>query len=306
MTNINICYAPGENYAGLAAVSMVSVLKNAAPNDNINFIILYDKAKFSLNSVEKIKNVTNIRDCNIRFISLNSEDFKDFPTANWVTVETWFRIKVTELCPEYDKILYLDCDTIVLDSLSDLFNKDLGDNFVGAVCDSWLCSKDNKYFNAGVILFNTEYCNNNNFFERVKSFVKKSKGELKFADQDVLNKVTFGKTLYLPEEYNYCENYFKTLDYEIMNNPKIIHFVGPNPNRFDCMHSKKYLWEEYSKSTLFYSDFIEKNIYNLIKMYPKIKFDMFKYNFLAKFSFNKEHYKTKSVILKRIVDRLKY
>jgi hypothetical protein len=84
--------------------------------------------------------------------------------------------------------------------------------------------------------------------------------------------------------------------------------VGPNPNRFDCRHSKKYIWEEYSKLTLFYNDFIEKNIYNMIKMYPKMKFDKFKYDFLSKILFgkHKEHYKVKSIVLQRIIDAMKF
>ena len=311
MTDINICYAPNENYAGLAAVSMVSVLKNASPDDNINFIILYNKDNFSDFTVQKLKQVSEIRPCNIRFINMSLDEFKDFPLTNWVTIETWYRTKVTELCPEYNKILYLDCDTIVTASLNDLFNTDLGDNYVGIVGDKGenrLNLQDNIYFNAGVILFNTEFCNKNHLFNQIKTFIKNNKKYLKFADQDVLNIITDEKKYKLPEEYNYCENYFKVLDYEILDNPKIIHFIGPNPNRFDCMHSKKHIWEEYSKLTPFYNDFIEKNIYNMIKMYPKLQFDRIKYKILSKISFGKQknHYKTKSIILERIFNKLHF
>ena len=302
MANINICYAPNYNYAGLAAVSMASVLKNAKESDLVNFIILYDKTKFNSATINKILEIKSIKDCNIRLIHVNSEIFDGYPLTNWVTVDTWFRTKVTEICPEYDKILYLDCDTLVLDSLSELFNIDLGDNYVGVVCNC------NKYFNAGVILFNTGYCNKNNLFDKVKTYIRTCKNKIKYADQDVLNIVTDGKKFELPQEYNYCENYFRELSPNIIKQPKIIHFVGPNPNRFDCRNSNRYLWERYAKMTPFYNDFVEKNIYNLIKMYPKIKFDKLKYRLLSKILLGKsrEHYKLKSIVLSNVIKELEY
>lgn len=70
--------------------------------------------------------------------------------------------------PEYEKALYIDSDTVVLGDISELFDYDIGDNYVGASCDPVVSQADifgnyaeqvldidrNHYFNAGVLVLN--------------------------------------------------------------------------------------------------------------------------------------------------------
>lgn len=311
MSAINICYAPNENYAGLTAVSMVSVLKNAGSNDDIRFIIMYSKGNLSKKSLLGINKVKEIRDCEIKYIEIDPDEFSDFPTVNWITTEAWYRVKIPQLCSECEKVLYLDCDTIVLNSLDSLFKTDLNCKLVGVVCKNYkgyLNLKDNLYFNSGVILFNIKECLKQDLYGAVRRYVKANKNNIRCADQDVLNAVTDGGKFCLDAEYNYCEGYFRHLEYKTMDNPKIVHFVGPNPNRFDCRNSFRYKWQEYVKLTLFYDDFIEKNIYNMIRLYPKLKFDELKFSILSKIMFGKlkQRYITKSIIHKNLMDGFKF
>ena len=44
-------------------------------------------------------------------------------------------MKLAELLTEVNRIIYLDCDIVVNDSLSDLYNTDLEDNYVAGVID---------------------------------------------------------------------------------------------------------------------------------------------------------------------------
>ena len=76
-----------------------------------------------------------------------------------------FRLLLPELLPEYDKIVYIDCDIIVRQDIGVLFRKsDLGDNLVGAVYEApiekqaarfrALGCNPSRYFNSGFLLMN--------------------------------------------------------------------------------------------------------------------------------------------------------
>lgn len=304
---IKIAYAPDENYVGITIISMLSILENKQ-DENIEFLIL--NSGLSYRALNKFEWIKQYKECSIRFIEVNREEFSNFPLVNWITTAAWFRTQIANLCVDCDKVLYLDSDTMVLTSLKELFQIDLKDNYVAAVSlpkSNYLNLKSKTYFNSGVMLINCKTWRDEQVFKQIKTYTHMNKKHIKCADQDVLNVICDLRKLDLPPEYNYCEAYRRS-DYEIMKNPKIVHFVGPNPNRFDCIHSLKYKWLEYAIKTPFYDEFVTQNIYNLIKMYIKLQFDDFKFSTLAKFSFGKmkNRYKTKSIVQKRLLNTFKY
>src|SRR5574344_1075216 len=107
-----IAYAPDDGYINMTAVSMISVLENN-PNKIIEFLILC--SKLSKESLEKLDWIEQTRDCRVRYLKMNEHDFDELPMSDWVTVQAWFRTKIPDLCPEIDKVLYLDCDTMIVD-----------------------------------------------------------------------------------------------------------------------------------------------------------------------------------------------
>lgn len=258
---INIAYAPDDNFTNLALVSMTSALENNQ-NNEIEFIILYSNlSKKSIDAFEILKKYEN---CKIRFVKINEENFKDFPLASWVTVQTWFRTALAELCPDLDMVLYLDCDTLVLNDLSELFLTDMSQNIIAGVTDivgesshiKRLNIDDKKYFNASVILFNTKRMREENVFKNIKSFSIAKK--LQCADQDAINKVVENRKLLLHPKYNYLETWESNFrnDYNIEYsklykdakiNPTIIHFVGLKPFYYKNLHSFKYQWWQYAQ-----------------------------------------------------------
>ena len=299
MNILRIAYSPDENYVGITIVSMLSILENSE-DEKFEFIILH--SGLSNNALRKFEWIKNYKKCNIRFVKVNREEFKNYPSVNWVTTAAWFRTKIPELCPDCEKVLYLDSDTMVLSSLKELFLTDLKDNYIATVCNA-----ETGYFNSGVILFNCNSWREEQVFNKIKNYVETNGKNVKCADQDVLNVICSSRKLMLPQEYNYCEpyNYF---EYKAMKNPKIVHFVGPNPNRFDCLHSMKSKWNEFAVKTPFYHEFISQNIYNMIKMYPKLKFDEFKYSTLAKIGIGKMKvkYELKAYRQQRLINSLKF
>lgn len=272
---VNIAYAPDNNFTNLAIVSMVSVLENNK-NNEVEFIILYSNLNdSSISAFDFLKNYDN---CKLRFVKVDEEIFKDFPLACWVTVQTWFRMVLGDLCPDLDRILYLDCDTLVVGDLAELFSKDLSNNLIAGVTDivgeeshvKRLEIDDNTYFNAGVLLFNAKLIREENTFAKIKEYAVGKK--LQCADQDAINKVADNQKFLLDPKYNYLEtwesNYendydekYSKLYAQAKDNPVIIHFVGMKPFFYKNLHSCKFQWWKYvqkSNLTVFKERFLEE------------------------------------------------
>lgn len=133
------------------------------------------------------------------------------------TVAASFRLLLPSLLPEYDKVLYIDCDMIVRNDLAALyFDTDLGDNYMAAVFEASLpfqhrhlqdigC-RPGTYFNSGFLLMNLAKLRDDGMEAK---FIEALKTDyLEFPDQDVLNMLCKGKVLGLPPYYNSIRTYF--------------------------------------------------------------------------------------------------
>ena len=162
--NINICYAVDSNYVPHMCCSMASILSNANPNDVYNFYILENGIpQKDKHNIESLKNT--IRGFNITYFCVKNEDFESCPITgyvNYITKATYYRFKIPELLRNIDKVLYLDCDTIIMSDISELYDIDLEDNYIAAIPEPYNqlhrerleIKGENYYCNAGVILMN--------------------------------------------------------------------------------------------------------------------------------------------------------
>ena len=74
----------------------------------------------------------------IEFVDLNYyiQKIQDkLYTRDYYTNTTYFRLFLPELYPQYDKMLYLDSDIVVLGDISQLYNTEIGTNLVAAAPD---------------------------------------------------------------------------------------------------------------------------------------------------------------------------
>ncbi len=262
MNKITIAYAPDNNVLPLTLVSMASVLKNAKKTDEIEFVILY--SSLDEKYLPMFDNLQTIKPYKLNAIKIDESIFDGFPCPNWVTVEAWFRCLLADLLPSIDKVLYLDCDTIVRSSLSDMFKVDLEDNLVGVIEDvsrsktnaSRIALEDNFYFNSGVMLINTKAWRKVDFFNHLKNIVM-TDGKIG-NDQDALNKACDNKKCRLSPKYDYMHVWWRKNQHEYdekyakefekaENNPIIVHFTGVKPNNPSCKNKFCNEYAEYAK-----------------------------------------------------------
>ncbi|SQH91575.1 Glycosyl transferase family 8 [Salmonella enterica subsp. salamae] len=147
------------------------------------------------------------------------------------------------------KILYLDCDIICHDSLSELVDVNLEGEIAGVILDSpdmqvRVKQLDygidfNGYFNAGVMLINNDEWRKNNVTQDSLSMINSGK-IFRYADQDVLNILLNGKVKYLQRKFNNKTTLSVNFDAEAKNidNTIIMHYVTPNKPWYKIFKAK--------------------------------------------------------------------
>ena len=264
---INIAYAPDDKYINQTVVSMQSAIEH---NKDVEFIILY--STLTDESIKKLQSVGGI----LRLIKMNESLFSDLTLSHWVTVQAWFRIKLPDVCPDLDKILYLDCDTLVRGNLDELFELDLSGKYLAGVKDVWGVSKYVKrlnmkspvYINSGMLLFNCDYCRKEQFFDKIIDFAKNNDKIIEFCDQDSINKVVDEKKIVLNPKYNLMDTWWRGGYYEFegeeeaeylqaKENPVIAHLTGLKPAFKGCGNKFKEEWWDYAKRTAIYEELLK-------------------------------------------------
>lgn len=162
----------------------------------------------------------------------------------------WYRVFLPQLLPDTPKVLYLDCDTLVTDSLLPLWQTAVEGKAIAAVTNpfwegynegvAWpsVCGlpKPEAYFNSGVMLMNLDYWRGNDVTHRVTAHGIANAGWLRFGDQDSLNALLHAARAPLHPRYNLMRIIIMTSDArrvfghapvsEAIRHPAILHFEG--------------------------------------------------------------------------------
>ncbi|MCR5765491.1 MAG: hypothetical protein K6G09_05885, partial [Treponema sp.] len=120
---IPICFATDDNYIPLLAVAIASLLDNSSEENFYKIYVLTTQLK-----EENIQKILKLKKPNssIRFVSLAKEldKYTDlFHLRDYYSKETYYRIFIPNLFPQYKKVLYLDCDIVVLKDVAELLSK---------------------------------------------------------------------------------------------------------------------------------------------------------------------------------------
>lgn len=207
------------------------------------------------------------------FTEINFNIFPNLENAH-VSRTTYYRLFAASLLPnEVDKILYLDGDIIIMDSLHSLWNTDVdGVAVAGTMDQDQSFYQYNRlhypsifgYINCGVLVINLKYWRDHQIERRFVNFIYEHSERIKWHDQDVLNYVLKEEKRILPLKYNvqhsfYFKPVFSLIDYwsmesEILDaqkNPIILHFTSRNkPWHIGCKHPQTNVFLDYKKKTI--------------------------------------------------------
>ena len=264
---IPIFFAVDDGYVPFLAVALESLIRNSSKNYYYAIKVLYtnieerNKKKIAKYERDNVK---------IEFVDLNYyiEEVKDkLYTRDYYTNTTYFRLFIPNLYPQYDKVLYLDSDIVVLGDIADLYNVEIGDNLVAAAPDDVIQSsnifqeyaervvgvaKYQNYFNAGILLMNLDEMRKFEFQEKFLYLLE----QVKFTvaqDQDYLNRLCKGRAKIISTVWDRMPIPDSSVKDEDL---KIIHYnlIYKPWHFYDVLYSK-YFWD-YAKKTEFYKDIL--------------------------------------------------
>ena len=258
---INVAYCTDERYCKIFTVSMVSLFES---NKNVNGITVYCLEKgLSEKAKEEITAVVSKYNREIVYIPIQETcDSLRFWSSGRDTM--FARLLIPNLL-ECDKILYIDCDTIVISSLEELWNESV-EGYASLVVQDTArldakeeagLKQDDRYFNSGVMVLNCWYWRENNLIQCIKDYESDFDEEGIFPDQRALNGATLKCSKFISPKYNWssemerssrkqiveitgCDNfYWEEEMHESKKNPCIVHFSGRSIDRpwfTNCEH----------------------------------------------------------------------
>lgn len=191
----------------------------------------------------------------------------NLPLRAHYSVDIYSRLWIGDFFPpEVDRALYLDADMIVVGSIGELWETDLGDAVLGAVTipnsdrGAYLrIPPEYGYFNSGVMLFDLAAWRREQVANRIFDYIRANPEKLIDPDQDALNACLYDRRLPLDYAWNVISPfYFPSHPLGIpasdrimaLREARIIHFNGASkPWSYLCRHPRKAEYYTYLRDT---------------------------------------------------------
>jgi lipopolysaccharide biosynthesis glycosyltransferase len=251
---IPVLFACDLNYAQHTAACIAS-LSQCNPTMNFDIIVagtedfapIADKFRRSFAGNPRLK---------VRLRLFDIPSSLSFPLPNQLTQETYIRFWIGDLFAEYDRAFYLDPDTVVLGSIAEFWNVDLGGRTVAAVPIPGSTKPayhglpaGTQWFNAGVMLFDLAAWRARRYCEICLDFLRAHPEKATDGDQDILNICLANDWLSLPFKWNVISPFYY-LSHDLRMPPeeieavrrdaRIVHFNGSSkPWSYFSIHPRR-------------------------------------------------------------------
>jgi lipopolysaccharide biosynthesis glycosyltransferase len=270
MATMHVACAAEGAYDAHSAAMLRSVALHSGSNET-HFHYLHG-VDFPRSSASRLAQMSHALGAEITFHEITPDRVAGLPVVSQFTAAMWYRIFLPDLLPDVERILYLDVDTIVVDSLDPLWDLDLRGRYLGAVTNVFQPNHVHRpatlglagpevYFNSGVLLLNLEEMRREGSTAALLEYASARGAELEWPDQDALNVVLGRRRLALHPRWNFmnsmafdssAEVFGRTALEEAQRRPAIRHFEGPGANKpwhAGCRAEGRELYLEHRRQT---------------------------------------------------------
>lgn len=305
---MNVVYSTSDLYSSLTGISLVSLLENNRDINIINILILDNG--ISITNKKKLIAVAQKYHRQIEFYSLPEKLLIDSINIQKWNISTFGRLFEAYSLPDsIDKVIHIDCDTVIIGSLKPLIEIDMENAVVAGAVD---CLSDayksniglkpeDTYINAGCIVLNLNRIRALRLEDAFLDYIEKNGRFLTYVDQEVLNAcIPEKEKIAVPLKYNSYSilhyltyrqlkilrkvNHMFSKDQfdEALNNPVVIHYTacfleGTRPWIVGDCHPQKDSFMHYKELSPWYNmplwedkrSFKEKLISKLVRIIPK-------------------------------------
>lgn len=212
-----------KNYFDFAKVTIYSLVDNISPDKTYDIVLISDSEDLDIN-LDLPKNVS------LRVFPMELPKGVTFYESIYITKATYYRLFIPEFFKEYSRVLYLDCDLMILQNIDEIFETEFQESeIIGCIPEfhfmKLICKKpkekpkqfktiqdyyrevlglteEDRYINAGVLLFNIPKCLDFGFIGKCLDLIAKT-DFLYCHDQDVINCICKGRMHFLSNRYNF-------------------------------------------------------------------------------------------------------
>lgn len=248
---MKVMYTCDNNYVWLMGISLLSLLENNKKTNDIEIYLL--GKNISEDSKKVLSQIISKYNSKIYFYNIENLPIPKYLETNgrWPII-CYARLFACYLLKDVNRILYLDCDTIVLEDISELFTEQYDDypvygckDFIGNAYKKLIgMPKEAVNVNGGVLLFNLQQMRDLDSITKINRFLDKYGRNISYADQDILNG-TFWKEMGVLDPSYDIMSIMKVFNYKeiiqlkhpmgccsveevnsALKNPIIIHYTG--------------------------------------------------------------------------------
>lgn len=223
--HLNILVQSSDYYAPFAGVMLTSLFKNNQTADCITvYLITLDMSE---TNKKRFNDLAEQYARRIKFLDAHRiESFLERESVpRWKeSYATYYKIFALQAIEEdIDRLIYLDSDMLVVDSLDYLMNVDLKNNVLGMCIDSMPEVHKNRigitsqfYYNAGMIVFDVKRWESKKCTSQIINHMKHIRANYPVADQDLINVVLSNDIFPLPIVYNVHTYFYIYRDYDLI------------------------------------------------------------------------------------------
>ncbi len=254
---IPIFFTIDDAYAPCLSVALNSMIKNSSKDRSYKAIILHqglnERNTKKLKSLESDNFSIEITPMKNNFEALDDR-MSNRLRCDYFTLTIYFRLFIPAMFPQYDKGIYIDSDVVVNDDIANLYDIEIGDNFIGACNDLSIADieplvyytenavgvKKHEYINSGVLLMNLKKMRDCNFEEHFLNLLNTYHFDSIAPDQDYINAMCNGKIHYLDETWDTMPNDAR----KESASPSLIHYnLFSKPWCYDNIQYGDVFWE---------------------------------------------------------------
>lgn len=261
---IHIALNIDSAYVRFCCVTLVSIFDN---NRDDKFYIHILCNGLSTEDISTIRSLVNHYGNAVYFYTPDKsllEGFKVRKFSKRISLATYYRCILSSVLPDTIKrLIYLDCDLLVLGPLRPLWETNMQGIGVAGVRD--IAANDesryqvlqypssHSYFNAGVLLINLEYWRQHRIAEASINLYREHPERILFNDQDILNILFHDNKVELDTKYNMQDGFYrrtcKIVSIKDLQAPIILHFTNRKPWEYDNQHPLRQLYFKFQDLT---------------------------------------------------------
>ncbi|KAA5548770.1 glycosyltransferase family 8 protein [Adhaeribacter rhizoryzae] len=255
---IHVALAFDQNFIIPFYVLITSIFKNNKENKIVLHAIA---AGVDTREREKITRFVQQNQSQIFFYELDKAKVETLvlPDNVHFSAATYYRLFFPSLVPqEIKKLLYIDTDTVVVGNLAELYRVNVDAVPAAAALDAKISLRPDlgintagHYFNAGVMLINTELWKSQHILEKALQYLHDFPERIEWADQDALNALLQNNIVKVSNRFNITfydiPKYLTRQEFDAFIQDKvIIHYTTQNkPWLMTCTNRLRYIYHDY-------------------------------------------------------------